>query len=131
MHPEPLDPVPFARRDARATTLVLNRRRRCPRTSCVVERLFSNSIARNEKSARFGIPNGKSKHASKMIYTVGTKLLVSMNNCFGVGVGLESMAKTFELRFKFEEVINLAVEDDCYRAVFAGDWLMAANKIDD
>src|ERR1700730_9424211 len=40
------------------------------------------------------------------------------------------MTAAFELRLQFAKVVYLAIENDCRRAVFAGDRLVATGKVD-
>src|SRR5271165_2057528 len=54
-----------------------------------------------------------------------------MNDDFGVGVRAHAMAVVFELGAEFEEVVNLAVENDPGATVFVEDRLMASREVDD
>src|SRR5260370_39441271 len=89
----------------------------------VIERLLAGAIARDEKLAGAGVPDGETKHATQMIDTTGAVLLVSMDNRFGVGMSLESMAARFEFALQITIVVNLSVEDNRDRTVAAGHGL--------
>src|SRR5215208_7741363 len=79
---------------------------------CVIERLLSNSIASDIKLALLVVPNCKRKHSAQVIRARWTILFVSMNDRFGVGIGLERMAAFLEFVSKFVEAIDLSIEDD-------------------
>ena len=88
------------------------------RRDCVIERLFSNAIAGDVEFALLVVPNRESKHPAQVVRARWTKLFVSMNDGFRVGVGLERVATFLELASKFVEAIYLSIEDDSDRAVF-------------
>src|ERR1041385_5739049 len=97
----------------------------------VVNGLLADAIARDEDLALFVVPDRERKHTAQVVYASRAILFVSVNDCFGVGVGLERVAAFFEFGSQLLETINLAVEDDGDRAVFAGNRLLAAREIDD
>src|SRR5215210_2791615 len=85
---------------------------------CVIERLLSNAIASDVKFALLVVPNRKRKHSAQVIRARWAILFVSMNDRFGVGVGLEHVTAFLELVSKFVEAVDLSVEDDGDGAVF-------------
>jgi len=65
-------------------------------------------------------------------WVAGTRLLDPQPlSDVGAGVAVSAVAAALKFRTELREVVNLAVEYDCYRAVLVKDRLMSAGKIDD
>src|SRR5687767_4583607 len=97
----------------------------------VVERFFPDAIARYVNFAPLVVPDRERKHSAQVVRASWSILLVSMNDRFRVGIGFESVTAFFEFGSEFLKVVDLAVENDRYRTIFAGDRLGAAGQIDD
>src|SRR3989442_3739261 len=63
--------------------------------------------------------------------TVGSVLIVSMNDGFCVAFFIKGVAKLLQLFAKFAVVIDLAIESNPGSALLIGDRLLAAFQIDD
>src|ERR1700722_15227380 len=57
-------------------------------------------------------------------------MLVSVNNDFRIGIGLEYVAEALEFLPQFFEVINFAIEDHPYGFFAIGHGLVAASQVD-
>src|ERR1044072_1982216 len=64
-----------------------------------------------------------------MFGTVNAKLVVGVNDGFGIAVGVERVAEVFQLLAQLEIVVNLPVEDDPRRSVAIMNWLLAALEV--
>src|SRR5215469_9003127 len=58
-------------------------------------------------------------------------LLIQMEQHFGVAPRGKEVAAGFQLGPQLAEIVNLAIEDDPYRAVLIGHRLSTRNQIDD
>ncbi len=67
----------------------------------------------------------------KMFRTVSAILIVSMDDRFGVAVGVEGVSEFFELLAQLEIVVDLAVKNDPRRAILIVNRLLPALEIDD
>ena len=65
-----------------------------------------------------------------MFKAIDTQVFVQMDDCFGIGVGFELMARSFESMAKFFVVVDFPIKDNLDRAVFIAERLMAGRKID-
>src|SRR5690242_17247867 len=65
-----------------------------------------------------------------MLRTIRAKLVVSVNDRFGVAVGVESVAEFLQLRSQLEIVVNLAVENDPGVSIPIVDRLLPMSEID-
>src|SRR5262245_50787416 len=83
----------------------------------IEKRLFADAIASEEKFLASFIPDCEGKHPAQVFRTVSSELIVSMNDGFGVAVGVEGVAEFFQLLSQLEIVVDLAVEDDPGAAV--------------
>jgi hypothetical protein len=97
----------------------------------VMHRLLSEAIAPNQQFVPRPIVQGKRKHPAQLANASWSHIFVQMNDYFCVGIGGEAVAPALKFRTELREVVNLAVEYDCYRAVLVKDRLMSAGKIDD
>ena len=97
----------------------------------VQQRLLSHAIARQEK--RFGafIPNRKRKHPAQVLWTIGSPLVVGVNDSFSIAVGIELVAELFEFFAQLAIVVDLAVENNPCRAVLIMNRLLSVREIDD
>ncbi len=85
-----------------------------------VKRLDAQTIARQNKFAVAGIPDGESKHAAKFFDETFAIFLVEMKDDFGVRRGAEGMAALFEFAAQFGGVVSFAVVGDPGLAIGAG-----------
>src|SRR5689334_4501380 len=66
-----------------------------------------------------------------MLRAIRAEFIVSVNDRFGVAVGVESVAEIFQFGSKFEVVVNLAVENDPGSAIRVVNRLLPVGEIDD
>jgi hypothetical protein len=66
-----------------------------------------------------------------MLWTIGAVFVVSMDDGFGVAVGVELVTEFLELLSQFEIVVDLAVVDDPGGSILIVNWLMTAGDVDD
>ena len=64
----------------------------------VVERFYSQAVARDEQMTLPAVPDGKSKHATQMAYAIVTILFVKMNDGLSIRVCAVAMAACFKIR---------------------------------
>src|SRR6185436_17533388 len=98
---------------------------------CIKQRLLPHAIAREKQFLPTRIPDREGKHPAQVFWTVSAKLVVGMNDGFGVAVGVERVAKVFQLLAQLEIVVDLAVEDDPRGSIPIVNGLLAALEIDD
>src|SRR5437667_8574602 len=96
----------------------------------VEERLLSHAIASQEKRFRAFIPNRKRKHPAQVLWTIGSPLVVGVNDSFSIAVGIELVAELFELLAQLAIVVDLAVENNPCRAVLIMNRLLSVGEID-
>src|SRR5690242_9050121 len=84
----------------------------------VVQRLLPETITRQEEPLVSLVPKRKSKHAVQLLNTVGTIFFVSVDDHFGICIGIKAMALRFELRAQLRKVIDFSVENDPGVAIF-------------
>ena len=97
----------------------------------VVKRLLAKTVANQQHFARFRIPDTKRKHTAQSVQAFDTFLFIQMNQDFGIAVGAEPVPLRDQALAKFFIVVNLAVEDHPYGAIFIRNRLMPGSKIDD
>ena len=79
---------------------------------CIKQRLFTDEIARQKQLLLTLVPDREDKHSTQMFGTINAKLIVGMNDRFGVAVGVEGVAEVLKLLAQLEIVIDLAIEHD-------------------
>ncbi len=92
--------------------------------------LPTRSRARNSSCVAL-VPDREGKHAAQVFRTVSAVLIVSVNDRFGVAVGVEGVTEFFEFLAQFEIVVDLAVENDPGGAILVVDGLLPAFQVDD
>src|SRR6266404_121749 len=97
----------------------------------VLQRLFPETIARQEKRLLARVPQCESKHAAQKFEQVRAVLFVKMNERLGVALRSQLVAALFQIGAQFYVIVNLTVEDDVNGSVFVGNRLMTAGHIDD
>ena len=97
----------------------------------VEERLLSQPIAGQQESPLAAIPDRKSEHPAQVLEEPGALLLIEVHDHFRVGPRPKAVPPALELGAQFDEVVDLAVQDNPYRAVFIGNGLPARIEIDD
>src|SRR4029078_6445792 len=97
----------------------------------VKERFFANTISSEEQFLCSLIPNSECKHSAKIFWTIGTVLIIGMNDRFGIAVGVEGVAQLREFFAKLKVVVNLAVENDPGTAIVIVYRLLATFQVDD
>jgi len=75
------------------------------------------------------VPQREGEHAAEMRQAALAPFLIGVNEHFGVGMGAEAVAATFERGAQMREIVDFAVEDDAHRAVFVEHRLVAAGEI--
>src|SRR6266851_10122798 len=100
-------------------------------TQVKIQRLDSETIARENQSPGILRPNRERKNAAKAREAILVPAQKSAQNYFGVAVGFEFFAARFQFRAQFAVVVDLTVEDQYGVSVLADHWLIARLKIDD
>ena len=91
-----------------------------------MNRLLSQTVARNKKPAPRLVVEGKCEHASKLLNTVCAMVLVKMNDNLSIAVCVKAMTVTFKLAAKLRKVINLSVKHHPDRSVLIENRLVTA-----
>src|SRR5713226_5845297 len=94
-----------------------------------VEGLFPQPVACQNQARAWHIPKRHAEHTAKPLQKLEARFFVKVDNNFGVCVGLEDMAGSFELRAKLLEVVNLSVQYYPDRFAFVGARLVAAGQV--
>src|SRR5262249_16769726 len=97
----------------------------------VVEGLHAGAVAGQDQAAPADIEDGDREHAVQILEDALAFLLVEMSDDLAVAVALEGMAARHQAVGELAIVVDLAVEDHPYRAVFVRDRLVSAVEIDD
>ena len=95
----------------------------------VIERLYAEPIACDEKTSLRFIPDRIGEHPAKMFNYIAAVSLVECKDRLGVGCGGEFDAIGSKLLSALPMVVDLAVKD--YRRIAASHRLNAARDIDD
>ena len=97
----------------------------------VKERLLAQPIASQQELPPAVIPHGEGEHAAQVVEEPGALLLVEVHDHLCVRPRPKAVPPALELGAQFDEVVDLAVQDNPYRAVFIRDGLLAGREIDD
>src|SRR5260370_25642324 len=92
--------------------------------------LLADSIARQGQFLSSFVPDGKGKHSTQMLHAVRTITVVSVNDRFGITVGVKGVAELFQLFAQFKIVVNLAIKNYPRPSILIVDWLLTTLKID-
>src|SRR5260370_4794724 len=92
---------------------------------------LADAIARQEQFLSSFIPDCKGKHSTQMLHAVRTITVVSVNDRFGVTVGVKGVAELLQLFTQLKVVVNLAIKNYPRRSILIVDWLLTTFKIDD
>src|SRR4030095_1207548 len=76
------------------------------------------------------VPDRERKHATKMLGTVGSVLIVGVYDRFCVAVGIKSVTEFLQALTQLEVVVDLAVENDPCSPVAIVNRLLATLNID-
>src|SRR6516165_8801689 len=71
------------------------------------------------------------EHSSQLENTIGSQILVKMNDHFSVGLSAEAMAPSFKFPSKVEKVVDLPVEHNPCSSIFIEYRLLSASQIND
>jgi hypothetical protein len=125
-------PIELAGREPRGYQgLELGRERDSPGPPGDVERLYPQAVAREQQALGRGIPDRKGEHAAQLRDAVRAELLVEVEDGLGVAVGAQHVPAGYEPAAQLLVVVDLAVEDDRFGAVFVEDRLLAPGQVDD
>ena len=91
----------------------------------VVQWLDADTIAGKKIRLVVTVVDAKSEHAIKVFEHVMSKMLISLEQNFCVGLGAKGVAFCGEGLAKFLEVVDLAIENDLDRVVRGGHGLAA------
>ena len=83
----------------------------------VKEGLDAETVSGKEKFLSGTVPQGKRKHAIKSTEAGSAPLLISVDNNFGIGLGVESITRLLQFQPELLEIVNLSV---IYNTYFAG-----------
>ncbi len=95
-----------------------------------IERLNSEIITAAEKFLFLSVPDNESIHSAKLLWKTSSPLLVTVDECLGVGIGVELMTCVNKLLTKLLIVINFSVEKENKIFVLVVNRLSAAVKVD-
>src|SRR5262245_20283091 len=96
----------------------------------VEERLFSESIARDEQLMVPSIRDRKGKHPEQLLGQTAPPLPVSVQEHFGVRLCSESMAARDQFLTQLDVVVDLSVEGDDEIALVGRHRLVSVRQID-
>jgi hypothetical protein len=97
----------------------------------VVQGLLAKAIARQQKLAFAGVPEGVGEHATQAGSARGAVFLIEMHQHFGIRPGSKPVPARLQRRTKLKVVVDLAVEDHPYGFVLVGDGLMSGVQVND
>src|SRR5207247_8833884 len=97
----------------------------------VKERLLAQPIASQRELPPAVIPHGEGEHAAQVVEEPGALLLIEVHDHLCVRPRPKAVPPALELGAQFDEVVELAVQDNPYRAVFIDDGLPAGREIDE
>ena len=89
------------------------------------------SRSRAEQAPPPRVPDSEREHAAKQMQALGTVLLESVQDGFGVGARLIAVAGLFECRTERGVIVDLAVKGDPQRAGLVAHRLVAALNVND
>ena len=92
--------------------------------------LDAKSVAGQQQAPVPYVINCKGEHATQLLNTIASHLLVKMDNHLSISVGAETMASAFELPAKLQKVINLSVVHNANSLVFVENRLVTSGKVD-
>ena len=96
-----------------------------------VERLLAELIAGQHQPAAGMIPQSEGEHAAQPRHAIRAPFDIGIEQHFGVGLGAEAMALSFELLAQQFEIVDLAVEDERDARALMHHGLDARRQIDD
>lgn len=96
----------------------------------VVERLFAESIAGQDKLLLSAVPDGDGEHAIEMGEAIGTEIFVEVDDGLGIAFGAKLVAGAFESSAEFAVIVDFAIEDDLDGSIFIGEGLVSGFEID-
>ena len=91
----------------------------------------TQAVTRQKEGLLVAVPQGKGKHAAKALDAVGAPGFPSVDDDFGVALGVKHVAQRLQLGNERLVVVDFAVEDDHDRAVFIEQGLLAGGDVDD
>ena len=97
----------------------------------VIQRLDAQAVTRKEKHLLIAVPQGKRKHAAKMLHTGFAPLLPRVHDDLGIGTRAKGVTKALQFGNQFDKVVNLAVEHHHHAAVLIEQRLLTAGDVDD
>src|SRR5262245_371312 len=95
-----------------------------------MQRLFADTVARQEEPALAPIPDREGEHPAEPFDALFAFVLVKMDDGFGVTARAQLVAPRDQQTAKFAVVVYFAVEDDPDRTVFVRDRLAPRGQID-
>jgi hypothetical protein len=101
------------------------------RTLSPIERLYAETVDGHEKLASARVPEREGEHPAKAPDELPAELLVAVHKDLRVGTRLEGVAAASQVVPQLAVVVDLAVEDDDDRSIFARDRLPSAFGVDD
>src|SRR5688500_9337704 len=96
-----------------------------------VKRFLTETIAGDEQTAPFAVPQRERKHAVELADHAVAILFIEMRKHFRIGSAAEGVSTFFEFGSEFAIVVDLAVEYDRDTLVFVEDRLFTGNEVDD
>src|SRR6266498_2952214 len=94
-----------------------------------VQRLLTKPIPCNEQSVAFQIPQGKGKHAIKVLDHFVPIHFIQVRQYLGVGFASERVATSFQINPQAAIVVDFSVENDGDSLVFIENRLLSGNQI--
>ena len=79
---------------------------------CVVQRLFAETVARDQQRLPAIIPKRECEHASQLLHTISAHFLVKMDNSFCITVRGKMMSVRLQLGAEFWKVVDFTVENN-------------------
>jgi hypothetical protein len=97
----------------------------------VVKRLLPETIAREQKLAAPGIPDGERKHPEETRYASLASIFVEMNRHFGIAVRAKPVTARDEVLPQLAIIVDLAIQNHRDGFIFVRDGLMTGVKVND
>ena len=112
--------------------LYLRGKKKRVRRECIIERLHTQSVARQKQASLALVPDGEGEHAAHALHAFHAILLIKMDDHFGIRVRPETVSARLQLGAEFGKIVGLAIVGNPNCAVLIAEWLPPGRrKVDD
>src|SRR5215472_303548 len=95
----------------------------------IKQRLFADSVSRQQQSLRSIVPEGEGKHSAQSLRGIASILLVRVNNDFSIAACIEGMTEGFQFSPQFLVIVDFSVEHNPYSSIFVMNGLIPGDEI--